>query len=206
MFCPNCGKQLPKDSHFCPACGHVIEDAPAGAGAASAQTAAKAAPKAAAAPDPAPPAPAAAAAPAKKPGLWKRMKTWQKIVLGVVVFIIAVIWLALAATGGLVKPVERHFAALRGGDAVGAYSELSIAARQQMSLDSFKAMVEGSPALVHVTGESFSSRKVTNGQGQLEGTLDLENGGKLPIEIRLVKENGQWKILGYRLNPVKKLD
>ena len=75
-----------------------------------------------------------------------------------------------------------------------------------MSLDAFKAMVEGSPALAHVTKESFTSRTVTNGQGQLEGALDLDNGGKLPIEIRLVKENGQWKILGYRLNPVKKLD
>ena len=201
MFCPNCGKQLPKDSHFCPACGHVVEEASADA--ASPQATPKAAPKAAAAPDPAPPAPAAAAAPATKPGLWKRMKTWQKIVLGVVVFIIAVIWLALAATGGLVKPVERHFAALHAGDLVGAYSELSVAARQQTSLDGFKAMVEGSPAFAHVTGESFTSRKVENGQGSLEGELKLDGGGKLPIEIRLVKENGQWKILGYRITPAK---
>lgn len=196
MFCPNCGKQLPKDSHFCPACGHVIEEAPADASP-------KAAAKAAAAPDPAPAAAPAGDPAAKKPGLWKRMKTWQKIVLGVVVFIIAVIWLALAATSGLVKPVERHFAALHSGDLVGAYGELSVAARQQTSLDGFKAMVEGSPAFAHVTGESFTSRKVENGQGSLEGELKLDGGGKLPIEIRLVKENGQWKILGYRITPAK---
>jgi len=201
MFCLNCGKPLPKDSHFCPACGHTAEGEPADA------PASNSAPRAAAArgPDVISDSPVQGG----KPGVWARlkaMKTWKKVVLGVVVFIVGVVWLALAATGGLIKPVERHFAALRGGDAVGAYSELSIAARQEMSLDAFKAMVEGSPALAHVTKESFTSRTVTNGQGQLEGALDLDNGGKLPIEIRLVKENGQWKILGYRLNPVKKLD
>jgi len=134
------------------------------------------------------------------------MKTWKKVLLGIAVFIVGVVALAMFATSGLNKPVERHFAALHAGDVIGAYSELSIAARQQTSLDDFKAMLVNTPALTHVTGESFSSRTVTNGQGQLEGTLDIEGGGKLPIEIRLVKENDTWKILAYHVKPVKSME
>jgi hypothetical protein len=131
------------------------------------------------------------------------MKTWKKVVLGIVLFIVCVIALAMFATSGLKEPVERHFAALHAGDVVAAYSELSIAARQQTSLDDFKTMLTNTPALTHVTGESFSSRSYNNGQGQLEGTLELDGGGKLPIEIHLVKENDVWKILAYQVTPAK---
>ena len=64
-------------------------------------------------------------------------------------------------------------------------------------------MLTNNPGLTHVTDESFSSRETNNGQGQLVGTLDIEGGGKLPIEIRLVKENDEWKILAYHVTPIK---
>jgi hypothetical protein len=67
-------------------------------------------------------------------------------------------------------------------------------------------MLTNTPALVHVTDESFSSRTVNNGQGELVGTLNLEGGGKLPIEIRLVKENDDWKILAYHVTPIKSME
>jgi len=133
------------------------------------------------------------------------MKTWKKVLLGIVLFIVAVVALALFMTSGLDKPVQHHFAALRAGDVIGAYSDLSIAARQQTSLDDFKAMLTNNPGLTHVTDESFSSRETNNGQGQLVGTLDIEGGGKLPIEIRLVKENDEWKILAYHVTPIKSM-
>jgi hypothetical protein len=132
---------------------------------------------------------------------WLRgLKTWKKVVLGIVIFIVLVIALAMWATSGLVEPVQKHFAALRSGDVVAAYSELSVAARQQTSLEDFKKMVTAMPALTHVTGESFSTRENNNGEGRLEGVLELEGGGKLPIAIRLVKENDAWKILAYQTN------
>lgn len=213
MFCPSCGKPLPPDSKFCPSCGHAVAAVTPGASAAPSAPAAPsftAAAPAAAVPPIFDPPPAAAYAPETKRTFGARlraMKTWKKVVLGVVlgivIFIAAVVTLALSMTSGLREPVERHFAAIRAGDIVGAYSDLSIAARQQTSLDDFKAMLTNMPALTHVTGESFSSRTVTNGQGQLVGTLDLDGGGKLPIEIQLVKENDAWKILAYHVTSAK---
>jgi len=125
------------------------------------------------------------------------MKTWMKVVLGIVVFIVGVIALAMYATSGLDEPVKRHFAALHAGDVVGAYAELSVAARQATSLDAFKTMLTNNPALTHVTGESFSDRSYQDSQGHLEGMLEIEGGGRLPIEVNLVKEESGWKILSY---------
>jgi hypothetical protein len=206
MFCPSCGKPLPPESKFCPSCGQAVAAATPGGSAAPSFTAAA---PASSVPPMFDPPPAAAYGQETKPTFWERlraMKTWKKVLLGIALFIVAVVALAMFMTSGLDKPVERHFAALRAGDIVGAYGELSIAARQQTSLDDFKTMLTNTPALVHVTGESFTSRTVNNGQGQLEGTLEIEGGGKLPIEIRLVKENDEWKILAYHVTPIKSME
>ena len=198
MFCPNCGSQMPNEAKFCASCGKPIanmqsSDAPPAMAAAPMSSA----------PPAYNPAPIADPVPVRRGGFmgWLRgLKTWKKVVLGIVIFIVLVIALAMWATSGLVEPVQKHFAALRSGDVVAAYSELSVAARQQTSLEDFKKMVTAMPALTHVTGESFSTRENNNGEGRLEGVLELEGGGKLPIAIRLVKENDAWKILAYQTN------
>jgi len=97
-------------------------------------------------------------------GRLRKMKTWKKVLLGIVLFIVTVVALAMFLTSGLDKPVQHHFAALRAGDVIGAYSDLSIVARQQTSLDDFKAMLTNNPGLTHVTDESFSSRETNNGR------------------------------------------
>jgi hypothetical protein len=179
MFCSNCGKELGAGVQFCPSCGHA-----AGVGAP-----ANGAPAAA--------APAMARTSGGFLGWLRGLKTWKKVALGIVAFIFAVIALAMFATSGLEEPVKRHFTALHSGDVVGAYADLSIAARQATSLDAFKQMLANNSALTHVTGESFSSRSYQDSQGHLKGMLEIEGGGKFPIEVNLVKENGAWKILSY---------
>jgi hypothetical protein len=198
MFCPNCGNQLPSEAKFCPQCG-------------KASTPGDVPPAAAAAPASAPPpvfnpAPAAVAAPAAGGGFmgWLRgLKTWVKVVLGIFVFIVFVVVLALWATSGLGEVVDRHFASIKAGDTVAAYADLSVAARQTTSMEDFKAMLTRNPALAQVTGASWDSREIKNGQGTLDGMLEIQGGGKLPIEVRLVKENDQWKILAYHVKPAK---
>lgn len=197
MFCSNCGKPVQPDVKFCSSCGASVGG--------DAQVSAPAAPIAQPQPRPARPAVSEEVYSERRGFMgWLRgLKTWKKVVLGIVVFIFAVIGLAMWGTSGLDKPVEQHFASLKAGDVIGAYSQLSVAARAATSLDDFKAMLKNMPALTQVTGTSFTSRTVENGQGKLEGTLELEGGGKLPIEVNLVKENGEWKILAYHAKQVK---
>ena len=191
MHCTECGGELPPGAHFCPSCGHVLAET--GTAAPSPST-------------PAAQSAAVATAVAGKPGLWERfraMKTWKKVALGCVVAIALIITLAMFATSGLDGPVDRHFAALKGGDLPAAYAELSIATQTKNPPDAFKAFIERNAVFTHVVGHTFTTRSWENGQGVLEGTLEIEGGGKLPIKIHLVKENGEWKILSYRVEAPK---
>ena len=205
MFCPECGKELPTEAHFCPSCGHVIgASRTPGAGASNPSQAAAPAPTIAAAAAPPPPVAPQAMSANQSPGLWGRfraMRTWKKVVLGIVTAIVLLITLAMVMTSGLDVPVDRHFAALRVGNLDAAYSELSIATQRQNSPAEFKAMIEHNPMFAHIVGHTFTNRSWENNQGLLEGTLEVEGGGTLPITVHLVKENDQWKILSYSAKP-----
>jgi hypothetical protein len=185
MFCPGCGKEVPADSQFCPSCGHAV----------ASNSASEVAPSK-------PPH----AAPSGSSGFfgWLRnLKTWKKVLIGLFVFIVSIVTLAMCMTSGLQEPVEHHFSAIHAGDLTLAYSDLSIATRHDVSEADFKAMLERNPALTHVTGMSFSSRSYNGDQGTVEGTLNIDGGGKLPITVRLVKENDEWKILSYHVTPAQ---
>jgi hypothetical protein len=187
MFCPQCGKPLAPSAQFCSSCG------------ASADAAAPAIA----------PLPVQTVAPRTvRPALGARlgaMKTWKKVVLGIVAgfVLLATVTITLAfwLTGGLADSVDRHFAALKAGNFDAAYAELAVATRNQNTPAEFKAMIGNNPMLTHVVGGSFSSRSYTSGQGELIGELELEGGGRLPITVHLVKENDQWKILSYHVGP-----
>ena len=173
MFCANCGSKIPDGAHFCPDCGTAID------------AAASATPSQSAAPAP---------APAKA-----KMALWKKILIGIVVFIVGILAIGYFATSGLTEPVGRHLDALRAGNIEAAYAETSIAFQQSTSLEQYAAFIERYPALKNIADYSFSERSVENGIGTLKGKLTTTDGGVVPIEFKLVKENDQWKILGLSL-------
>ena len=49
-------------------------------------------------------------------------------------------------------------------------------------------------------GTFWHSRKVEGDEGDLEGTLELSGGTKLPLTVNLVKEKGDWRIHGIDIN------
>ena len=176
MFCSNCGAKIPEGAHFCPDCGIASDRAATGAG------------------TPATSAVSPAAVSAKT-----KMALWKKILIGVAVFIGGVIALAFFVTSGLDEPVKRHLDALRAGNIEAAYAETSIAFQQNTSIEQYAAFIERYPVLKNIADYSFSSREVENGLGTLKGTLTTTDGGVVPVEFKLVKENDQWKILGLSL-------
>lgn len=176
---------MPADAMFCPACGHAVT--------LTANVAAVPSPEM---PQGAAAVQAAPAAPAKK-----KMALWKKISIGVVSFIIAVVVLALWATSDLVPPIERQLDALKRGDMPAAYAETATAFRDTVSLPQFEAFVKHYPSLARNADHTFTEREVdASGTGHVKGTLKDDRGGVLPVEYRLIKENGHWKILGIKIS------
>lgn len=134
------------------------------------------------------------AQPKKKGGLW-----W-KILLGIVVFIVLVIILAMWATSDLVTVAEKQLTYLKSGDYIAAYGLTSKDFQANTTLDQFKAFIAQYPGLSKNTSHDFSERSIENDLGTLSGTVTSVEGGVTPIAYQFVKENGEWRILGITLN------
>lgn len=124
---------------------------------------------------------------------------WKKVLLGIAGFIILVVVLALVLTKSISDVVNKQLQALRQGDMITAYALTSKDFRNSTSLADFEKFVSNYPALKNNAKASWSSREINNGQGSLKGELIAIDGGVTPIEYRLVKENDEWKILGFSL-------
>ena len=107
------------------------------------------------------------------------MKTWQKVLLGVVAGIAVILGLVFWLTSGITDSADRLFAAARSGDYSAAYAETS----KQLQSDNDEArftqylQVNG---LDKIVDTSWSSRSISGGIGELTGTLETQSGGTDP--------------------------
>jgi len=188
MFCSSCGTQVNGNDKFCGGCGGQVG-----------------APAHAAAGQPAMERPAASPRPTAAPVAKKKgpMPLWLKIVIGVVAFIILIVWVAFTATAGVVKTVDKHLALLTKKDFRGAYEQTtSRDFRDATSYEAFMRIVQRFPALTNTKKTSFSERSVnTNGLGTVKGVLTAIDGTVTPVIYTLTKENGEWKIINFTVNP-----
>jgi hypothetical protein len=133
----------------------------------------------------------------------RKMSIWKKIGIGFLAFlafIAGVVVLALWLTADVVAPVERQLAFLRQGDVKAAYGETSLAFRDNVPFEKFVAFVKLYPSLSRNKSYSFNERSVdAKGTGTVKGTLTDDRGAVLPVEFRLVKEDGAWRILSIRI-------
>lgn len=125
---------------------------------------------------------------------------WKKILLGILGFIVLVVVLAFVLTKSISDVANKQLQALRQGDMVAAYALTSKDFRAQTSFSDFEKFVNTYPALKNNKSTSWSEREINNGQGSLKGKLIALDGGVTPIEYKLVKENGEWKILGILIH------
>lgn len=120
----------------------------------------------------------------------------MKIVLAVIGTLVLLVVLAIGGaflfTSGITQVADDFFAALRRGDDSAARALLSrefLASTPEHRLQAFLA-----GDLRRVDSTHWSSRKVDNGLGRLEGDLGTEGGGRLPVVLTLVKEEAGWRI------------
>lgn len=177
MFCSHCGAQIAEaDAKFCPSCGEPLGNAKEMATHAIPSAAQPAAPKA-------------------------KMALWKKILIGVGVFIIGVVALALWATAPLLPPVEAHLASLRAGNIEEAYEQTSGAFRKATSLADYRRFVAANPILTQAAETSFPSKKWENNTGSVTGTLTADDGSVVPVRFNLIHEQDEWRIIGISFNP-----
>jgi len=88
-----------------------------------------------------------------------------------------------------------HFLALAGQNQVAAaYQESSATLRGQQTEESFAQSVQDL-GLMDYASVFWSNREVKSGRAHLEGSVTTRAGGKIPLTMELVKEDGAWKVI-----------
>ncbi len=193
-FCTSCGAPVAENARFCTGCGRATEDRPAAAVPAT--------------PSPAQPQPWAAVAPAAPPwspaagiAVARRGSRVPLIAGAVVLIVVAAVASSLFLTGGPADAVTGHLSALTKGDDASAYAFTATAFRKETSLADFTKFVNAYPVL-RGSKASITSRSVNGDTGLVEVDLVPSSGATRSATFQLVKEGGDWRILGYELKPI----
>lgn len=116
-------------------------------------------------------------------------------------FVAVVFAIAYFASGGLTSVIYKQLSAIRAGEIIKAYAYTSIDFRGATSLNDFEEFVSHYPALKNNKSAKFSETQRKNDTGIARGTLYADDGTATPVEYLLVKEDGEWKVLGIQINP-----
>jgi hypothetical protein len=121
------------------------------------------------------------------------MKKLLKILVGIGVVVVLGIVAVFFLTGDLTRTADQFFAAVKNRDYPGAYQYLSEDFRASTPQSELVPFLEQS-ALLGFKQASWSRRSISNGRGELEGSVTTETGGVVPIKLGFVDENGRWLI------------
>lgn len=175
MFCPQCGAKVNENANFCPSCGTKLTNIGTNTTTPS-QT----------------PSPA----PAQK----RRMPLWFKILATLAVLALLGVTTGILFTEKLVDVIDNQLDVLRQGDIDKAYrSYTSKDFQEATSLDQFRHFIKAYPILQHNQAAHFDQRTIKDHVAILKGNLISDEHRNVPIEYRLAKEEGKWKILSIRL-------
>jgi hypothetical protein len=122
------------------------------------------------------------------------MKKWLIGIFVVLALIIVIVLVALQATKGVAKSAETFFTLIREGKMEEAYKATAQEFQAATSFETFSQFLEIT-TLKNFSRASWTTRSINNNLGKLIGSIHTRDGGVVPVEIDLVKEAGQWKIL-----------
>jgi hypothetical protein len=121
----------------------------------------------------------------------------KKLLIGILIamaVIAAVVVIVFYLTSGVTEAADRFFALVRDGKAKEAYRSTAQEFRASTAEDQFLAFLKSS-SIADFERASWHSRSVSNGVGDLEGSVTTKQKGVIPIKMKLVKEAGVWKVL-----------
>ncbi len=121
------------------------------------------------------------------------MKTWMKVVLGIVAAIGLLLALIFWLTSDITKTGDDFFAAVQNDDIDAAYELLSPDFKAGTSKDELRAYLAAN-GLDKIAEVSWGGRSIENNRGRLNGTVTTESGGSIPLTIRLTNSDNGWQI------------
>ncbi|MFI5344387.1 MAG: DUF4864 domain-containing protein [Chlamydiales bacterium] len=134
----------------------------------------------------------------------KPMPRWFKILIIITLLALIAVSAGLLFTESLVDTVEKQLDALRKNDIETAYQAYTSKDFQAAtSLNQFRQFVQSYPILHTNHSALFPQRSIKDHMTILRGKLMEHDHGSTPIEYRLIKEDGKWKILSMRLSKVQ---
>lgn len=146
-------------------------------------------------------------APTNAPVAPQKSSLLKKILIGFVSFIVIVVALAFGLGFGLTaaptKVAKEFTAQLSAGNISKAYNLTSKEFRKATTQEALEGFVNAYPILKNAPEPSFNDRSVENGNATISGTLVGTDGAKRPINVYLVKEDGEWVVLSLDLEPKK---
>jgi hypothetical protein len=120
----------------------------------------------------------------------------KKVLIGLVVVLVvigAIILFVFYLTSGLTQSADQFFTLVREGKAKDAYLSTTREFQAATPEENFMAFLKSS-TIADYESAFWSSRSVSNKIGELEGSIKTRAGGIIPVKLKLIKEDGKWKI------------
>jgi len=95
--------------------------------------------------------------------------------------------------------VDEFLSAAGTGDVETAHSYFSNALKEVHPLESFREEVERNPGLFQVVDSTFTEQSRDLAKATFIGTLTLESGSEVPARFVLIEEEGDWKLIEYKI-------
>jgi hypothetical protein len=100
-------------------------------------------------------------------------------------------------TSGAADAADAFFARIAEGDIEGAYASTAEEFRADTPVEEFGAFLE-TTALSRFESATWNSRSVENNRATISGTITTTDGGRIPMTVGLVKEQGEWRVLSVK--------
>jgi hypothetical protein len=115
-------------------------------------------------------------------------------VIGTVTFLVV-----QKATAGPEQVVQSFLAAAAAGDFQAAHGYFAEPLKQVQPYETFSTVAGQNRQLFAVEETTFNNRSVDLSGATLAGTVRLVGGTELPASFKLVKENGEWRLISYQI-------
>lgn len=120
----------------------------------------------------------------------------KKVLIGLILVLAvigAIVFVVFNLTRGATRSADEFFTLVRDGKAREAYRSASREFQASSSEADFEAFLKNS-TIADYDSAAWSSRSVSNNISELEGSIKTRAGGIVPVKIKLIKEDGRWKI------------